>query len=188
MNERKMKLGWFTVAQWEQEERWLRKQHQAGWAFVSFVPPCFYTFERCEPQDVVYQLDYNQEGAKGKAGYVQMFEDCGWEYLSDFLGYSYFRKAASQMAGPEEIFCDDESRLEMIHRVLRGRAIPLLVMFCCIIVPQMIHGFFRASASDVAEIHWLFYVLVALFILYSVTLLRFALLYWRAGKAVKQRR
>ena len=37
-----------------------------------------YLFEKCEPEDVVYQLDYNPEGDGHKAAYVQMFEDCGW--------------------------------------------------------------------------------------------------------------
>lgn len=26
-----------------------------------------------------------------------MFTDCGWEYLQDFVGYSYFRKPKAAM-------------------------------------------------------------------------------------------
>jgi len=46
---------------------------------------------------VVYQLDYNQEGRSHKEEYIQMFTDCGWEYLQDFVGYSYFRKPKAAM-------------------------------------------------------------------------------------------
>ena len=46
-----------------------------------------------------------------------MFADCGWEYLQDFAGYSYFRKPVAEMKGEEAIFCDDASRLEMMRRV-----------------------------------------------------------------------
>ena len=46
--------------------------------------------------------------------YVRMFEDCGWEYLTEFDGYNYFRKPADKMQQKEEIFCDDISRLDMM--------------------------------------------------------------------------
>jgi len=41
---------------------------------------------------VIYQLDYNPDGKKNQEEYVQMFEDCGWEYLKDFaVKYISFR-------------------------------------------------------------------------------------------------
>ena len=49
--------------------------------------------------------------------YVRMFEDCGWEYLTEFDGYNYFRKPADKMQQEEEIFCDDISRLDMMNRI-----------------------------------------------------------------------
>ena len=45
-------------------------------------------FEKCVPEDVIYQLDYNKEGIKHQMEYVRMFEDCGWEYLTEFDGYN----------------------------------------------------------------------------------------------------
>lgn len=51
--------------------------------------------KKCEPEKVIYQLDYNQEGMKNQMEYVKMFEDCGWEYLLEFAGYSYFQKTGS---------------------------------------------------------------------------------------------
>ena len=58
--------------------------------------------------------------------YVRMFEDCGWEYLTEFDGYNYFRKPADKMQQKEEIFCDDISRLDMMNRIFIGRVIPLV--------------------------------------------------------------
>lgn len=85
--------------------------------------PGLYTFERCEPEKIIYQLDYNKEGIKHQSEYVRMFEDCGWEYLTEFDGYNYFRKPADKMQQKEEIFCDDISRLDMMNRIFRGRVI-----------------------------------------------------------------
>ena len=117
MKEKKTEPRIFTIAEWEKEEKYLRKRHREGWKFVNVSLPGFYHFEKCTPEDVVYQLDYNEEGLKHKDEYVQMFNDCGWEYIQDFGGYSYFRKPVSEMQEEEEIFCDDESRLDMMRRV-----------------------------------------------------------------------
>ena len=95
MKDKKIEFRWFSVPEWEKEQDFLREQHKKGWKFtkVSFLG--FYHFEKCKPEDVVYQLDYNKDGIDNKAEYVQMFQDCGWEYLMDFVGYSYFRKPVS---------------------------------------------------------------------------------------------
>ena len=83
-------------------------------------------------------MDYEKEEE-----YVQLFSDCGWQYLQDYCGYSYFRKSAKDMRnGEEEIFCDDHSRLQMMERVFKGRLLPLLVLFFCILVPQFILNVF----------------------------------------------
>ena len=58
-----------------------------------------------------------------------MFHDCGWKYIQDYAGYSYFCKPVSEMNGEEEIFCDNASRLDMMKRVFQGRVIPLIFFF-----------------------------------------------------------
>ena len=66
--------------------------NKLGWRFVEVKGLGMYYFEKCDPQDVVYQLDYNKDGLTHKDEYVRMFNDCGWEYIQDYAGYSYFRK------------------------------------------------------------------------------------------------
>lgn len=127
----KTEFKWFTIFQHEAEEEYLRYMHFSGWKLTGISFPGFYHFEECAPEDMVYQLDYNQNGTAHKREYVQIFADCGWEYMFDFVGYSYFRKPVSQMEGTEEIFCDDESRLEMMKRVFRGRVLFVIILFVC---------------------------------------------------------
>ncbi len=138
----KKQIRYFSIFEYEKEQDYLRAMHKDGWKFVKVSGLGTYHFERCEPQDVVYQLDYNQEGLAHKEEYVQMFRDCGWEYLQDYAGYSYFRKPISETGEKEEIFCDEESRLQMMTRVFKGRMLPLLILFCCVLLPQMILNFF----------------------------------------------
>ena len=139
--ETKKEFKYVTIFQYEQEQEYLSRRHQEGWKFVKITGLGIYHFERCQPEKVIYQLDYNQEGLANKEEYVRMFADCGWEYLMTFAGYSYFRKPAAEMNGEEEIFCDDQSKLEMMERVLKGRMTPVLVLFCTVLLPQCVMNF-----------------------------------------------
>ena len=133
----KKQFKYFTIFEYEKEEKYLREMHKSGWKFIKVTGLGRYHFEKCTPEDVVYQLDYNKEGIKNKDEYLQMFSDCGWEHLQEYAGYSYFRKPASDMQDDEGIFCDEESKLRMMERVLRGRMTPLVIIFFCFLLPQL---------------------------------------------------
>ncbi len=177
MKDTKKEFKFFTVPEWEKEQEYLRQQHQAGWKFVKVSGLCMYHFVKCEPEDVVYQLDYNQEGVAHKEEYVQMFRDCGWEYLQDYVGYSYFRKPAAEMNGDEQIFCDDVSRLDMMKRVLVGRMLPLLCIFLCIILPNLV-------SMICIENHLLISVFGVLLGVYLVIFAKFGIQYWKYWKSL----
>ena len=175
----KTEFRYFTVPEWEREQRYLQEQHKNGWKFIKVTGLGRYHFEKCEPQDVVYQLDYNQEGIAHKEEYIQMFRDCGWEYLQDFFGYSYFRKPVAEMNGEEEIFCDDASRTEMMKRVFRGRIIPLLIIFFLIILPQL---FLQRGLGNRVVVG----MYIALFVLYLGIFAYFGDRFWEYQKNLKK--
>lgn len=129
---------YFSIFEYEKEQNYLTQMHKSGWKFVKVTGFCMYHFEKCTPEDVIYQLDYNQDGIANKDEYVKMFTDCGWEYLQDYVGYSYFRKSATQNESADEIFCDDASKLQMLDRIFKGRVIPLLLIFAVVLVPNFI--------------------------------------------------
>lgn len=138
----KKEYKYFSIFNHEDEQAYLARMHRCGWKFVRVTGIGMYHFEQCEPNDVVYQLDYNQEGLSHKEEYVQMFNDCGWEYIQDYAGYCYFRKSAAEMNGDEEIFCDDSSRLAMMERVFKGRILPLVLLLTLCLLPQFILNLF----------------------------------------------
>lgn len=111
---RKTFVHFFTIADYEEEEAWLSQKHSEGWKFVKLTPPCFYVFEECEPEDVVYRMDYKNAGES--EDYLQMMRDFGWEYFTKRLGWLYFRKKAEGTAEERELFSDDASRAEMAAR------------------------------------------------------------------------
>ena len=157
MKEVKKEFRWFSIADYEKEAEYLRRRHKEGWKFKNVTFPGIYTFENCEPQDVVYQLDYNPDSVKNQLEYVQMFEDCGWEYLLIFAGYTYFRKPAALMEKEENIFCDDQSRLELLNRIFRGRIIPLMLIF----LTMLLNGFLNIDNTAMTS---LFGVLIGIYI------------------------
>ena len=177
MAETKIKLRFFTIPQWEQEAQWLRSMHKKGWKLQRITLPCWYRFERCTPEDVIYQLDFNPEGIEQKEEYVQMFQDCGWEYIQDMAGYSYFRKPVSEMSvADEEIFCDEDSRLDMMKRVWKGKILPLLTIFFCLLATLVVQ-----RQNTVA-----FVMLLGLLAFYAIVLLQCGVTYWRMYNRMKK--
>ncbi|MCI9447982.1 MAG: DUF2812 domain-containing protein [Lachnospiraceae bacterium] len=71
-----------------------------------------------------------------------MFRDYGWEYIGHCVGWLYFRKPSTEMdsEGDGEIFSDNESRIDMIDHVVRTRFLPILVIFLCCVLPNLIRS------------------------------------------------
>ena len=173
--ETKKELKFFSVAKHKEEEQYLRQQHQAGWKFIKVSGLGVYHFEKCQPEDVIYQLDYNQEGSANKAEYIKMFSDCGWEYMQEYFGFSYFRKPAVEMNGEEEIFSDDNSRLDMMVRVYKGRVLPLLAIFFAVLLPQFVSNLINGN-------YGIAIILGVVIILYIVVLSYFGIRYHKMKK------
>lgn len=186
MRQTKTQFKWFSIPQYKQEEEYLSSMHNKGWKLAAVTFPGFYHFKKCEPANVTYCLDYNQEGIANKAEYVQMFADCGWKYLFDFVGYSYFFKESNDTDVNEDIFCDDESRLEMMKRVFRGRVIPLILIFFGSILPQFCTNTFGYGGNRNSVQQVLSYMLLALGIVYVITFGTFTWQFYQYEKSVKQ--
>lgn len=184
MARQKTEFGWFTVPEWEKEQEWLREHHKRGWKLVKATAPGFYRFEQCEPEDVVYQLDYNKEGMNNISEYIQMFRDCGWEYVTDMVGYAYFRKSATDMVEDEGIFCDDESRMDMINRVFKGRVSVLIILFWCCIFPQIIQLGRWGNEGPIGMA--VCFILGFTFVIYVASFVQFAIMYWQAKKRLEK--
>lgn len=142
MSEKQLKREFrlFTIAEYEKEEAYLAWKHREGWKLVTAAMPGWYTFEECESEEVIYQLDYNSTQGEEKEQYLQMFADCGWEYVDAMNGWRYFRKPLAQADGDEAIFSSDASRLELLGRVFRTRMLPVLLLFFCADVPMVAHA------------------------------------------------
>ena len=133
--EKKIVYRIFTIADYEREALYFREMHAKGWKLrkVSYSILLFavkYTFEKCQPEQVYYQLDFYPMEKSERASYLQLFKDCGWEHITDFNSFSYFRKAHSEVesAAEFEIYNDATNKLDMVNRILRLRLVPVLLL------------------------------------------------------------
>lgn len=165
MKTTKTMIRLFTIADYEEEEAFLRRQHQAGYRLKKFTLPCFYKFEACEPEDVVYRLDF-RESEENDETYDQMFADYGWEHMFSSMGWHYFRKAASETEENPEIFSDNHSKIDLIQRILKYRMIPLILIFLGCILPNVtrVYGKLGGRLSDVFTIFWAVVFLLYVFL------------------------
>ena len=140
MSMSKTVIRFFTIADYEEEEIWLRKQHQSGLKIVKMIPPCIYIFEECEPEDVIYRLDY--QNSEQTEEYMQMLSDFGWEYFAHCNGWLYFRKPAETAESEQdgELFSDNESRVNLVSHVVKTRLIPLAIIFLCCVLPNLVRA------------------------------------------------
>lgn len=164
----KKQFRYFTIADQKKEEEYLRKMHNEGWKFIRISGLGMFHFEQCEPEDVVYQLDFDPKSNENKSEYIKMFSDCGWEYIQDFVGYSYFRKPCSEMNGEESIFNDAESKTAMLQKVIKTKIAPSMIIFLCCLVQFLIA---LISHSYVFIVIWS--VLIAVYIVLFVSFLIF---------------
>lgn len=125
---------YFDISDWKKEQDYLQDMHKHGWKLKN-VKGITYTFTSCEP-------------------------DCGWEYIQDLNGFAYFRKPKGEMHGQnEEIFCDEDSRNDMIKRVYQGRVIPLIVIFIALFLCFM-NALDRPFALGILALFTLIYIYI----------------------------
>ena len=134
--EKKIVYRIFTIADYEREALYFREMHAKGWKLrkVSYSILLFavkYTFEKCQPEQVSYQLDFYPMKKSERASYLQLFKDCGWEHITDFNGFSYFRKVHFEIESDAEfeIYNDAAGKLAVVKRILTMRMLPILLLF-----------------------------------------------------------
>lgn len=138
--EKKIVYRIFTIADYDREALYLREMHAQGWklkevSYSNLVVAVKYTFEKCQPEQVVYQLDFYPMKKSERAFYLQLFKDCGWEHITNFNSFSYFRKLHSGIESDAEfeIYNDAAGKLAVVKRILTMRMLPIFLLFLALL-------------------------------------------------------
>ena len=188
MMEKKIVYRIFTIADYEREALYFREMHAKGWKLreVSYSILLFavkYTFEKCQPEQVSYQLDFYPMEKSERTSYLQLFKDCGWEHITDFNSFSYFRKAHSEIESNAEfeIYNDAAGKLAMVNRILRLRLVPVLLLLA-IHIPLLFMLLDRSNTFDL----WKFLVVGLDIFLSLILLLIVAYISWKLWHKKKE--
>ena len=188
MMEKKIVYRIFTIADYEREALCFREMHAKGWKLrkVSYSILLFavkYTFEKCHPEQVSYQLDFYPMEKSERASYLQLFKDCGWEHITDFNSFSYFRKVHSEIESNAEfeIYNDAAGKLAMVNRILRLRLVPVLFLLA-IHIPFLLKLLNRSNTFDL----WKFLVVGLDIFLFLILLLIVAYISWKLWHKKKE--
>ena len=173
MMEKKVVYRIATIADYDREALYLRKMHAKGWKLrkVSYSILLFavkYTFEKCQPEQVSYQLDFYPMEKSERASYLQLFKDCGWEHITDFNSFSYFRKAHSEIESDAEfeIYNDVAGKLAVVKRILIMRMLPILLLFLALL--PVFSKFVSGGSSFSWEVFLIFIIDWVLLIVFAI--------------------
>ena len=188
MMEKKIVYRIFTIADYERETLYFREMHAKGWKLrkVSYSILLFavkYTFEKCQPEQMSYQLDFYPMKKSERASYLQLFKDCGWEHITDFNGFSYFRKAHSEIESDAEfeIYNDAAGKLDMVKRILIMRMLPILLLFAALL------PIFSKFVSGVSSFSWaLFLIFIIDGVLLIVHAIQISYIFWKLFQKWKE--
>ena len=177
-----------TIADYDREALYLRKMHAKGWKLrkVSYSILLFavkYTFEKCHPEQVSYQLDFYPMEKSERASYLQLFKDCGWEHITDFNGFSYFRKLHSGIESDAEfeIYNDAAGKLAMVKRILTRRMLPILLLFLALL------PVFSKFVSGGSSFSWVVFLIVIIdSVLLIVHAIQISYIFWRLFQKWKE--
>ena len=186
--EKKIVYRIFTIADYDREALYLRKMHAEGWklkevSYSNLVVAVKYTFEKCQSEQMSYQLDFYPMKKSERVSYLQLFKDCGWEHITDFNSFSYFRKAYSEIESDAEfeIYNDAAGKLDMVNRILSLRLVPVLLLLA-IHIPLLLKLLNRSNAYGL----WSFLAVGLDVFLFLILLLIVAYISWKLWHKKKE--
>ena len=186
--EKKIVYRIVTIADYEREAVFLREMHAQGWklkevSYSNLVVAVKYTFEKCQPEQVIYQLDFYPMKKSERASYLQLFKDCGWEHITDFNGFSYFRKLYSGVESDAEfeIYNDAAGKLAMVKKILTMRMLPILLLFSALL------PVFSKYLSRGSDFSWeMFLIVIIDCVLLIVFAIQISYILWRLFQKWKE--
>lgn len=130
--ENKIMRKWFLLPDFLEEQDFLQAQHKLGWKFKGLKGINKYIFEKVKVEEFIYQLDVIPPKTNEEI-YLQMFKDYGWEYVTKYNTWYYFRKPKNNFDEDLSIFSDVDSKLDMIKRSYN-----IQIMICLFILPYFV--------------------------------------------------
>ena len=126
----------FYISEFDVEAAWLSFMHREGWKMLS-TTGFKYRFESCPKENWTYQLDFRADGVSEEE-YIQMYADYGWEFVTRFRQWYYFRKPYNE-SEDMSIFSDNASKIEMCRSIIRQHALLVTPMILILLAYLLLY-------------------------------------------------
>ena len=128
--ETKRYFRYFTIADYEREQKWLNAMSRSGWNFVR-TNGFIYTFEKGTPGEYIYKIDLPNDSMTDVEvdAYYKFMEECGIEVVSSFKFWRYLRKKSAD--GPFDTANNTMGQLLMVNKAY-GMATKMLCIMIAI--------------------------------------------------------
>ena len=128
--ETKRYFRYYTIADYEREQKWLNAMSRSGWNFVR-TNGFIYTFEKGTPGEYIYKIDLPNDSMTDVEvdAYYKFMEECGIEVVSSFKFWRYLRKKSAD--GPFDTANNTMGQLLMVNKAY-GMATKMLCIMIAI--------------------------------------------------------
>ena len=142
----------------DKETAWLNEMSGRGWAMNGFFAG-FYRFEKCDPGEYIYQIDFGDEMYHVSDEYRGLMEDIGAEIVTLWGYWIILRKRAAD--GPFELYTDPESMIGHYTKIRR--------MFKAVAILELVGLFIEVGCGMAGNMFgWAFAVLIAALVLVCI--------------------
>ena len=113
---RKTEWHFWTLDQYNEEEQWLNKKAEEGWALVDAFA-VRYVFESCEPGEYVYKILFTDgfRGTEERDNFISFMNENGIEEVGRYHRWGYYRKKNDGTAF--EMFNTRKEELEHLKKI-----------------------------------------------------------------------
>ncbi len=133
----------------DKETEWLNEMCAQGWAMTTFFAG-FYSFDKCQPGEYIYQVDIQDTFGKVPNDYRELMKEMDVEIIQNWGYWILLRKKATD--GEFELYTDTESLIEhysKIRKMFKGATIIELIGFLvevfCATIGEFNMGWFFAG-------------------------------------------
>ena len=128
--ETKRYFRYYTIADYEREQKWLNAMSRSGWNFVR-TNGFIYTFEKGTPGEYIYKIDLPNDSMTDVEvdAYYKLMEEWGIEVVSSFKFWRYLRKKSAD--GPFDTANNTMGQLLMVNKAY-GMATKMLCIMIAI--------------------------------------------------------
>ena len=142
----------------DKETLWLNDMAAKGYAMTGFFAG-FYTFEKCEPGEYTYQIDFGDKFGKVSDDYREFMEETGVEIVQLWSFWAFLRKKTKD--GPFVLYTDVDSQITHYTKIRNMFKVAAIIELICFYIE--LFAFYQLPAGE-RTLNLIFTIIVGTFV------------------------